>query len=114
MGDAEVVGDVVDDDVGDVDGVGAGDIVGDNVGGGDGPGDNVGDCLSTNAGDGVGDGDNVGDVVGADVGDGVVGGVVSLLFKSSSASTSLFSLQTYFILQSGGAADLNCSNVCLL
>ena len=107
VGEAEDVGDVVDDNVG-------GGIALRAMGGGDGVGasDNVGDGLGDNVGEG--DGDNVGDDVGANVGNGVVGGVFSLSSKSSSASTTLFSLQIYFILQSGGAADLNCSNVCLL
>ena len=123
VGASENVGDGLGDNVGDGEGDVAGANVGDGVvggialramGGGDGVGasDNVGEGLGDNVGEG--DGDNVGDDVGANVGNGVVGGVFSLSSKSSSASTTLFSLQIYFILQSGGAADLNCSNVCLL
>ena len=86
------MGDVVDDDVGD------------SVGDSDGVGGNIEDGVDGGVGDNVGG--NTVDVVGC--------GVFSLLFESTSASTSLFSSQINLILQSGGADDLNCSNVCLL
>ena len=98
MGDIETVGDVVGDVVDDVVDDDVGDSVGDGVGG------NVEDGVDGVVGDDVGG--NTVDVVGC--------GVFSLLSKSASASTSLFPSQIYVILQSGGAADLNCSNVCLL
>ena len=88
------MGDVVDDDVGD------------SVGDSDGVGGNIEDGEDGGVGD---------DVAGNTVDVDIVGcGVFSLLFESTSASTSLFSSQINLILQSGGADDLNCSNVCFL
>ena len=94
-------GESVGDDVGDVDGLG--DIVGD----GDGVGVSVGDGIGDGVVDGMGD--NVEDIV-----DEVVGIDALSLFLKSVASNCSFASQINLILQSGGAADLNCSNVCLL
>ena len=74
-------------------------------------GDNV------DGGEGESDGDGVSDSVDANVEDivvDVVGIDVLSLFLKSVASNCSFASQINLILQSGGAADLNCSNVCLL